>query len=389
MTTALLTTLVLAVGVQTSQSSPGGSDSSARVDLLLTGYQEWRSSIRFASTYEYYQFDADSWAFAGEPPNSPFASGEMHKDGALVRYSRILSSSPELVGIKKANGETVPDSNMENVKKGDQLLVRGRSWDSVYDDRMCLRYDIGWDRVFDTAVYTRRDEIVPKDGYPPCCEADRQMGPLNPFLGCFPGLPGQLPFLSSYTIVEESSDTIKLRATTGDGPNRVVLEVDMRTDLALPTIIRVRREHYEAGASTGGIEGRMSDWVVCDGLHVPRLVQSTLFGPGISTLVRYWRSNDLGDRDPVPEDFIIEIPTTTSIVGLRDAPRKGVVRKLGVAGVEDSAILLGEVSQLQSAEELLREKTAPRRRLVLWVSTGILLLVGIALSMNRKKEVGS
>lgn len=61
-------------------------------------------------------------------------------------------------------------------------------------------------------------------------------------------------------------------------------------------------------------------------------------------LAKEWVSDDLGSRLPTAEDFVVTIAKDAAIVGLRDPPPPGTVRRLDL-----SAIRLEDVANPREA----------------------------------------
>ncbi|MFV0444582.1 MAG: hypothetical protein ACK5Q5_13515 [Planctomycetaceae bacterium] len=329
--------------------SVGASDAAdITVAHIEAAYREWTVGVSFAASFRQVEGLSASIdrAFEADPFDTVLAkaTGLLNKSGETLRYAIEWESGPQVVGIQTPTGDISqppPDEGGDfSSPAGGQLLVRNGAIDELCTSELLMSYTKRWRNMYDRATYSRRADLIPEPGERRCSAAEERFSSLVPVPGCFAGFPGTARWDSHFRIEKIGEETVAIVSDgtgSGDGQggrHEYRSEWSLRWDI--PVLTRVVREYYNSkGVLEVFVESRLSNFIeLADGFAVARrVVYCTSTTPGSRPFVRVWESDDLGEREPTEQDFIVEIAPTTVIVGLADAPPPGTQRRLSVQGV--------------------------------------------------------
>ena len=312
------------------------SDATAdAIDVLDAAIEEWRFGVEFRSHFTYRQAvvasksDGLTGRFGTEIPDSATdkATGVFHKRGETMRFSLDYAKPPDAA-----------------TPQGD--VVTNYSFDGVTSGQLWLEY---------LPSYGEYGNTVRLSAKPESQSATLVGGPsgnavLNPFAfgGGVHGSPlrqfavqtaGQDPVDTSVvktdadhlsvvmTRAKEGGSTETMRVTFWTAPSPAVIErIETVSDNPEP------RQRVESVAEA-------SEFVQCGAGMMARRVRSVA-GPLVpldSTravwVVHEWVSEDLGNRPPTDDDFLVSIPPSVHVVGLREPPPPGAVRTLDLTEI--------------------------------------------------------
>lgn len=308
-------------------------DVEATVAALEAAVEEWRQSLEFFCHYTYRQGVAASKTDAlegrfgsrvGRPRDEDTATGVFCKRGSQVRCSVDFGQRPKRVPSKRPK----------------DVLVTTVSCDEVSSGELCLSYWLPHGVVGSASIFRRPDAEMGR------LSSGGAMGQvLTSFefgggvegkpLGGFSARPGSQETLRR-RIVKLPADRVRVvlerqsargfrhlrQVTFWTGPRLPVIE--KVEELIEDPPLGVRREHV----------GQASDFVPCGGGLLARRVREAS-GPvvpqGEKTAVwvaREWVAEDLGQRAPRDEDFVVRVPATVPIAGLKNPPPPGTERAI-------------------------------------------------------------
>jgi RNA polymerase sigma factor (sigma-70 family) len=286
---------------------------------LEDGVAKWVDQVEFTSTYKLYRGFARTFedGVAGRIEDKHvWATGRFSKMDDKMRFSLDFGGPPvsTIVDGREVFG---PDANI--------------SFDSVGDSNFQMFYDPykgegGLLRVRETIFVPGSPFSLP--------EALDLENPLQPSITHTRSAPHGIGRLFELTTMENQDETgIRTTIENLSGERiQVVRETkeappkERRTFVFWtkpnPVVVTQVINEYRVG-NTSEYRRRaeiVSDFVNCDGLMVPRRVLSVGMDPEKRWLVHEWMSEDLGQRPPTAEDFIIRLPANARVQGLRNLP---------------------------------------------------------------------
>lgn len=289
---------------------------------LEAGAATWLNQVEFTSTYKIYEGTARTFedGVAGRIEGKQlWATGRFSKMGDKMRFSLDFGSPPVMVTVdgKEAYG---PDS-----------LI---SWDHLGDSNFQMSYDPY--KGEGGLLRVRETKFAP--GIPfPVLQAVHSDNPLKPSitLGPTPSAPlGRLFDLRLLdrramaneeeirtTIENVSDDYLRVIRETKETPPKQRKTVVLWTKPNPAVVTQVTNEVRIGNSSDYRRHSYIaSDFVNCNGLMVPRRVRSVGMDPDKRWSVHEWVSEDLGQRPPKAEDFVIRLPANAQVQGLRNPP---------------------------------------------------------------------
>ena len=296
-------------------------------ESLTAAHHTWLKETQFCCTYTFYEDDLTQRQDPYSPDRlddlDPKAAGALLKNGTNVRFSRISPSG--------ANG----------------------SWQSLLDDKFELIYVPRWNSSYDTATFTSRSQL-PYDR-PRKFRAELELSPLNPIGGAFDGLPGEPPGDAAWEVAKADAEFVHMRkeVTSKRGSNHIC-EIEFWVEPTTPVISRIVCTFQSRLAElTTVTETRMFDWIDCGEFKVPgRIVRSLTektrtagsngFGFRERVKLNIWHSQDLNGRVPTLSEFAFTVRPTTNVMGLRNIPAPGTVRKLSISDMQRDQALNGK-----------------------------------------------
>jgi len=104
------------------------------------------------------------------------------------------------------------------------------------------------------------------------------------------------------------------------GSHKLARRVVFWTVPSPPVIVEIDDTITEPTGASSSSSIRMSDFRRCSAGHVARRVRSvSSLGSGL-VRVQDWTSDDLGERAPTRSDFVLKVPASTAVGGLKQLP---------------------------------------------------------------------
>jgi hypothetical protein len=289
-------------------------------NALEAAWKDWKSSVEFKGNYVLRRGTAESQeaalegrfgSAAGDPKGEYVYTGVFDKLGDEMRFSR----------------EFKPDSNAAEMKK----KARAESFDEISTVSLALCSKLGGDDLLYATVGPRPDSLAGM-----VVTGTFMSIAMQPFSGGYNGLNGTLrEFLAprpgfNEKVVESSvvkpdngHIEIKVVKTFQNDSDTISTRIKFRTDTLPPVIERIEIvEDLPSRKIKQTDITSFEDFVQCKGGKMPRTFRGT-FGPAIPIgktkaiwTAHEWKSANLGEAPPTPEDFVYVAPLDSSIVGL-------------------------------------------------------------------------
>ena len=307
------------------------------IEVLDAAVEKWRHEVEFRSHFTFRQGIATSKAeglegkFGSRIGNSEDkATGMFHKLGSRLRQSLDFGREPDDATLGKTGG-----------------VYANVSSDRMSTDRLGLDYLPKYGNFGDSVnIYRRPDNDsgllkagMGGDGFDPFAFGGGVQG--HP-LTSFKARPG---FQETIEKSVARSDPEHIEVTMirrGKGNSEQIHRVLFSTVHSPPVIEKVE----DVGKDSRGhppIEvvsvAVASDFVKCGGGMMARRLRR-VGGPLKPSdqakrvwVVQEWFSDDLGERLPTDEDFVVTIPPSTHVIGLKSPPPKGKERKFDLAKI--------------------------------------------------------
>lgn len=332
-------------GVAAEAMAPG-----KLIEVLDAAIGQWRSGAELRCRYTFRQGFATSKEAAlkgefgsrvGKPNEEDRATGVFCKLGQRMRMSAEYSRSPDVV--QQANwGVTVSNISFDETSTADLFLSYTLPAGSD-PGRVAILRRPETDHGLEVAGPVSRGVLNPFSfGGGEAGSLSRMYAPRLEFAE-------QVEFLPAPADANHLAITI---ARTSPGRHRLVARVAFWQGAA-PAVISKIEEDLDATPAGGRRTERVvvgSEFVQCGRAMMARVVRSAagpMQLPGENApqwLAKEWVSDDLGSRLPTAEDFVVTIAKDAAIVGLRDPPPPGTVRRLDL-----SAIRLEDVANPREA----------------------------------------
>ncbi len=334
-------TIVPIVCMACNTATGAGNERPAVVDVLEAGVDEWRHALEFRSHFVFRQGTVESrqaaidgrfGAVAGQPDKEDRVTGIFHKSGSLMRLSANYGRAPVLT----------PD--------GRDTLMTNYSFDAVSSDELYLRYLPKYGKTGNSAEFSERtnaDARLVTIG----AEMDAVLNPFS-FGGGVDGKPlskfdkrGHEQSIE-WTVDKEDADHLTVVIVAHDGDATRTHRVRFWTSPSPPVIDRI--DALSTSRSRGSRTESFvvaSDFRRCRGAMLAATLRS-VSGPLVPRggtkpkwIVKEWSSADLGKELPTPDDFVIEIPSSTIVRGLRKNARTGAEQGIDITkyGTNDLA----------------------------------------------------
>jgi hypothetical protein len=325
---------------------------------LRAARKQWSELLTFKCTFVFREGTAKS--FDGSLDRDPISTvnevgyGIFYKRGNVLRQAIEFEGGPILIETQRKNGQLQPGAKIDatttkvssNSIANGRVGVRNAAKEEVRSVKLFLTYDKKWENFFDVATFMNRVDLIAKPGSEGCTPGERRMSPLNPIAGCFPRLPGELSIARGpveYQVEYEPDGTAVLRGeskATVDGKTLVeTYRAEWIFDYEFPMIRRVVFESTIGGKTTSA-EGVLLDVRDLGTASMAARVITVIRQTSAPILVREWVSEDLGREQPTDDDFILEVPETTSVIGIKDAPPPGTKRKLDLSKIPVESVML-------------------------------------------------
>ncbi len=361
-----------------SQAESEQPDCDAVCDALDSGVEQWRASVEFRCHYSYRQGSAKTreaalrGAFgseAGRADKEEKATGVFCKRGDEIRLSMDFGRPPH-VWTSKSGVTTATNFSFDEVSSRDLFLT----YNPPYED------SVG------SAMFSERPDR--KSGK--LWSGPYMQGQLNPFSfgGGIEGSPirsfakdfgGGDAIERSYEKVDAERIVVTLIRTSRSG--QVTKRMTFWTGASPPVIERVdtmsRSMQPDRQSESTAIASR---FVQCGGGMMARCVR-TASGPVVPVggseplwIAKEWISDDLGDKPPGDEDFIVTIPASVPVGGLKHPPSRGQVRHLDLAKVRPED-LVTDFSQPVGEQPAPPETVVPS-----WVRYTLAVLSAVVLT---------
>lgn len=305
--------------------SPTNAESDLEtLEVLSEGLRAWSNASSFVASYEVKTERASTMEQAvagnydrrgGEPENPDLATqqGKICKLGSLVRYTEFFEGGPQEIGPPPGH-----------IAKPGVRYFRNRAHDEVTDGRLQIRYtpakDDGGGKLF---IETRDDRLGASVFAGPSTK-----GSLSPF-----GLSGTMASEVLDKIrrdVEQGADLkidrkrsdgyVEVTSTSEKAGSTKVTRAVIWTQPELPVLTEYEISSRRNG-KTSTARYLMSEFVDCGPSKIARTVKRiTSTGADRPLRVQVWHSPDLGDREPVKADFVVTVPKTVSLGGVKALP---------------------------------------------------------------------
>ncbi len=373
-------------------TNPSRGDA-ATVQALRAAYEQVANESQFRCTYtlrEWSVTDVEA-AFSNDIPVHflSVGSGRFCRDGQYLRHSFDDSKGPRISGASDASGqEVVPESSPEGVTKlsGGQVRVRGLGYDEVSSIALEFTYRPGWKNMANQANLELRSKMQPSPNRTAFTRGESMISPLNPNGGSFVGLPSEpfpTPRDEDYQVSEISESRVFLEVNTEEivqpyGKLSTKYVTEWWTEPSVPVLVRVlRRTHFENTDDFVVEEGRSTEFVKC-GSHMiaSRVVAVLCTGKSDPYYVKEWRSLDLGQEPPRPEDFQIELKADTMVIGT-EVEANGAGRRIFDIRNPTPTLAAGQVFTETITKEVVPEGQSTSR---LWLVACNVIVFAVLLS---------
>lgn len=347
----LLAAILLFSGVR-ADSQDKAVQERELAESLADSFLQWRNEVSVYATYTVRYGKAESKEKAFRNP-CELTTVSAIGNGAFVQQKPMKRISVDFTGFTTVSAAIEADGTRKApqfekdgkivVGPGDGIGVKWTSWDEVSNDSLRLEYSPAWKNTNDRAVFSRIGDGssgVPAD----CLKWDQQITPLNPLRGC-----GHVPnrgtaFRDEPEFSSSSHDgllivNVKSHRESAQGRLTHVDTTTWETDQTLPLLVRWQRQTSSMNEVLMDLETRLTDFRQCGDYKVAAHVTNVNRSRSGAVNVVEWKSDDLGLREPIVEDFAIAIATTTIIRGLKDAPAPGTERSLTLGMFEESQTL--------------------------------------------------
>lgn len=343
-------------------------------ETLLAAVEQWQSDVAFRSTFqlrEGYARTVDA-ALRGEmDPGIRILEGKgvCHKLGRKIRYS-VDFGGPFRIGEKTVTRVT---------------------FDAVTDRRLDIAYHPlarkpGINLKGTASVVARTPE---RDGSELFGKESRYcISPLKPLRSAALA-PFLLPFVVGVSRVDEGHVEIVTRMKKPNG-TEIKREVLFWTEPSPPVVEKIVLDTASPNGRRTQAIVQVSDFRECPGGMVARHIVHAYAYPGSDRPVHVcvWHSADLGAVPPTDEDFVIEVPPDTVVMGIREDSPLANTRKLDVSKFEVADLLVPERRPSSSAVEKELRSSSPRLKFVFLIA-GIGLMLLLLLVVRRYASVHS
>ncbi len=345
-------------------SSCLSSDVQELAKSLDSSYEKYRQDVSFYATFKLTE------GFVEVCPEllDDIAIDDIEQvfSGRLIRRLGVFRISFDAISLGVSRSEI-----QENVSRAAEVNgVRVTSInpeDLVVSDDKSLVYRKSSGDVVDHAVFFLRsdkpDEQLKSGG---CSGLEMHLNTLNPIPGCnfrpFSGhsvLAGAIPEFELLKTSEERL-TIRINSKAVISGNSYQQEQLVEWDLTAtpPVIVSVdRRFLLSDGKLSLRSRSKQFDFVECLGGSVARRVIHVVEQPRKPPRVNVWTSEDLGNREPVDEDFVITVPASTLVSGLGESYTTEEMTRLDLLSLNDNEIKRADPAK---RKQLLLENTRAR-----------------------------
>ena len=306
----------------------------ATISALDAGVEQWRSGLVFRSHFVYRQGSVGSkdaglsgefGSHLNDAKSEDRVTGVFHKRGDDFRFSADFGRPP--VDVSRGS----PRRITTNV-----------SFDDISVGRLYLDYRPSFDDTVDVV------NIAPR---PETGQAAHQAGPMgdsitNPFsfgggvkgspLANFAARPGYEETVNRSVEKLDSDHLLVTMVRQGKGDHVNTVRMTFLTNVAPPVIERIDEDSKWPG---GAVEHVVvaTDFIKCGTGVIARRVNWVSWplvpvGETVSVWVaKEWISEDLGTMPPSDEDFVLTIPATTVVSGIKSPPPPGTERRIDLS----------------------------------------------------------
>lgn len=343
----LVCAIVLAVGASPSNSVLAldvqiSDDDKVVVRALESAHRKWLREVSFVCTYQYIQKRAKSISAAlsgmGEQVPDSIRTGVFNKALGFLRHSSDWQTPPQVT--KHSDGKTeVRRADFDEVSN-DEILA------TVTPDRGFVDRAQLWIESRDGSS-SGRAGIAGK--YDAGRFSSRMMSPLN-----FNGYEGEDYFSLTgraqdavRRVTENSANSIEVETVYRIESTKVNETVEYMLTHGVPVVSRVTRTMSSMnGKPVFEMVAEGSNWVECEGGPVATVIRSVSRNPDpkfpeMLYLVQEWKSDDLGKRTPVLEDFMLNVPEDTLIYGVKSSERVLIDGKLDLTKIDSHGLIDG------------------------------------------------
>jgi hypothetical protein len=290
-------------------AASGGT--SAEGEALRAAYLEWQANVAFKGTFQLRagisrsRDDAVQLKFdpqLNSPSSNTFeGNGEIAKLGSSIRYR--IDYGP--------------------IVRLDKMKTFGLPFDESTNGEVVVSYSILRDNIGNVATVMRHPASLGRSAAGP--QTATELSPLN-LLKSNDGLFSNMK-LVTVTPIDDGHVVVDLERADVAGVE-YLRQITFATAYELPVVEKVADKYRYKGKS-GQAECLASDFQNCPGGMVPRRLLFFLRPLGAQNfLVRHWTSTNLGDETPTEDDFVITVPATTSVIGLKQPLPQTIERRL-------------------------------------------------------------
>ncbi|MEW4530877.1 hypothetical protein [Maioricimonas sp. JC845] len=371
------------------------SENEALKAALVASLRQVRASAEFRATYQRNDGTLTEWPESIDAvramPMRNVASGIYVKLGEYERQRLIYAgaSISEEANFPGKAGQTVS-------------VIQNLSSDEMRGPGLHLRYI---PRQRHNSGNASLSAIPDEAGHAGDCTGSFiEMSPLNPMMGClehFPGDPHSRFALADFAVEELDDVRVSLTAVRhfdGSPPYGVERSLVWRTDFDIPVIEQV------ASVVTYDDESRpprrkecwLSDFRKCNDVMIASrilLLSNDAFimqdGERLPRVrVREWRSSDLGDVPPTPDDFIITLPADVMLGGMGGVAASGEERTIRFLDLtpEDLGTSIMEFVPAAMASDLPPADNRRSWRLGVLLFGNVVVITIVALLRMRSKK---
>jgi hypothetical protein len=267
-------------------------------------------------------------------------TGAHIRKGGRQRISCEYPEPSEVVSVVDSQGVPVDVDlkRIERLQAGQNVLVRNSGFDELSDTGRSLIYR----PLYKQAIFCARnlDEVDIAAGG--CTEGESELSPFNPTRACEMDIffaTGQQKFdvgtILGIMHIDDAHIVTVSRSRREEATHifEQITRLTWWTAPSVPVVEQIERSITLNGMPLVTHRVRLSDFVACPGGNVPKNVVYASIDNGkerasTDVLVWEWLSTDLGDAPPTDADFVLSVPASTIVIGLKKPPPPGTDREL-------------------------------------------------------------
>jgi len=355
------------------------------IEVIRAGIEQWETDVEFVGNFESSSGKSSSIekATAGDYDltdgklNQSSASGKIAKLGTLLRAQLHYLDGP-----KKA------ESPFGLPMKGAEYF-RNIDFDEVTNGQLQIRYDPKEGDLGDDAVVALRREMLVKS-LAAGLMSEGLRTPLTPTGLRLSELFDAIPHGGSWAntkLTNIDQDYVEIQLDTAERNAQINRRIRIWISASPPVITEIEDSTYFKKEPIDWELIKLSKFIECPGGKVAREIRRIHSGGKPPYTTDLWYSTDLGQRIPSKNDFVIEIPATTIIGGLRNPPPPGKLRSLDITSMQLSDLLGSK--DLPASTSGAASASSNAFRLLLLIGNAVLVLFIACWIIYRRYRAGA